>query len=211
MSGPKICVLAVCAVSAPTASAASVAVAAPEWTLNGTPVTKAEEVTYKLKSGTEAVVTWPGWGVTIRCSALKGSGAAKGQSAQVEAAGKGRGAMVFEGCTINIAKCEVTKGELKTEVLTSQVREEAGEVRDVLEPPSSHVYLVLKLKGTGCPLTSGNVTGALNTTIEPPFRGPSLVSVIPGPRSELEFAGMPLTLEAETELAYQAGGEIGLT
>lgn len=204
MSKLRLILLSMLAVFAFSAVASSAALAAPEWTLNGKAITKTEKVTYKLKSAT-AVLEDATLGVTIKCTALKG------KSAQVEVAGKDKGITFFEGCTINIAKCEVTKGEVKTETLTTKLAEEGTETIDIFEPPVSKIFAVIKLKGTGCPLTSANVTGQVTSVIKSPLQGASLTTTFPGPKTALKLAGSPATFEAAVAVAYEGGGEIGVT
>jgi hypothetical protein len=205
MSKLRLILLSMLAVFAFSAVASSAALAAPEWTLNGKVITKTEKVTYKLKSGTEAVLKDATLGVAIKCTALKG------KSAQVEVAGKDKGITVFEGCKVNIEKCEVVKGEVKTETLTTKLAEEGTETIDIFEPPASKTFAVIKLKGTGCPLTSARVTGSVSSVIQPPLHGTTVTTTFPGPKTALELAGSPATFEATVEVAYEAGGEIGVT
>ena len=202
MSKLRLILLSMLAVFAFSAVASSAAMAAPEWTRNGVAITKTEKVTYKLKAGTDATLEDATLKITIKCTAVKG------KSAQVEVAGKDKGITVFEGCTTNIAKCEVVKGEIKTETLTTKLSEEGTKVLDTFSPPASGIFAVIKLKGTGCPITSANVTGTVTSVMGAP--GPTITAAFPGPGTNLKLAETPATFSAQVETAYEAGGEIGV-
>jgi hypothetical protein len=157
--------VAVFAMSAVAASAASAATEGPFYKVAGKRLAATETKPLKAKASKNFVLTASG--VVITCTKLKLSSASKIIGSTGKNPGTSEETLEFEGCTVtgNGEGCEVENGKITTNVVTNTLgyatKERTGKILVLFKPKSGAIFVTVKFTGAKCTFKTTAIEGSV--------------------------------------------------